>query len=98
MEHLRDAVISEDGECLNIVKPTITFSVEAGPKICNEDLCPFIESYALPVKGALVTKARKMFNQKIDKVRCGVIGSLDYIYEIASEFILQHLACFTKHG
>lgn len=62
VKHLRDAVISEDGECLNIVKPAIAFSIEAGPQICNEYLCSFVESYTLSMKAVLVAEAWKVFN------------------------------------
>lgn len=45
------------GDFINIVKLSIPLTIEASPKIRNQDLSPLVDSHSPPVEGCLVPEA-----------------------------------------
>lgn len=78
---------SKHRDFVNIVKLSITFSIETRPKICHEYLCAFVQSYSLALENCLVSEAGKAFYKNIDKGCGGVIGAINAVYKAAVEVL-----------
>lgn len=44
IEHLRNAIVGKHGDLVDVMKTTITFAIEAGPQISNQDLRSLVET------------------------------------------------------
>lgn len=67
----------------------VTFSVETGPQVGNENLRPFIQSDSPALKRGLVTKTGEALRQEVDK-GCGrVVGVVDAVREAAVEILVH---------
>lgn len=75
------------GDFINVVELAKVFAVEAGPKICNEDLGALVQPDPLPVEDCLVAEAVEVLGDQVDKAGGRVVGAIDAIGKAASEFL-----------
>ena len=45
MEHLRDSVVCEHGDLIDVMEIAKVLAFEAGPEICDEDLGALVETH-----------------------------------------------------
>jgi hypothetical protein len=84
MQNLRYSIVREDGDLVDIMKGTITFSLKASPQVCHKNLGALQETYALSVPELdLVSEATEITGEKIHQCSSGTIGIGDAVGEAA---------------
>ena len=84
-QYLRDAVIGEHGDLVDVVELPVAVAVEAGPQVRHENLRPFEEANGLapPCKRELVPEAGEVAREQVHQPRCGPVGRLYAVREAA---------------
>ena len=77
MQHLRNTIVREHGQCLDVIKLSVRGAVERSPQVCNEDLRAFVEVYGLGVEGVSVGKCRDVLDEEIYEAIGGMVGRGD---------------------
>lgn len=84
-QYLRDAVIGEHGDLVDVVELPVAVAVEARPQVRHENLRPFEEANGLapPCKRELVPEAGEVAREQVHQPRCGPVGRLYAVREAA---------------
>jgi hypothetical protein len=87
VQNLRDTIVCEHGDFVNVVKVAVRLIVESSPQIGYEDLCSLEETNTPTLKSLLVTKAWEVLCKEIDESCCGVIGRLNKFGDAAIKIL-----------
>ena len=69
----------------NIVEPPIALAIEAGPQVCNEDLCTLVEAHFLALEFYLISKAGEVFHYQVHQCSSRTSGFFDTSREATLE-------------
>ena len=87
VEHLRDPVVGEYGDVINVVEAAEAPALEAGPEVCDQDLGALVEADEGALVFVAVVEAGEVVDEEVDEVRGGAVGSLDAGREGALETV-----------
>jgi hypothetical protein len=68
---------SKHGYTVNIIEFAIAFLVECGPDIGDQDLRPFHDANCTFLENRLITEAREMVSEEVDKFTGTVVGGFN---------------------
>jgi hypothetical protein len=79
---------------IDIVELAKVFAVEAGPKVCDENLGALVQTDSLSIENGFVTEAVKILSDKVDKAGGRVVGAVDAVCKASSE-LLEMMSQYT---
>ena len=79
MISVRDRYTCKHCDLVDVREKTVTFTFEAGPQICNENLGTFVEANSLIFEVMGVIETWKFLDQEIYDSSCRAIGFLQKI-------------------
>lgn len=77
VEHLRDPVVCEHSNLIDVVEVAITLTLEAGPEVGYQDLGALVETDDGALVFVTVVQAGEIVDEEIDEGGGGAFGSLD---------------------
>ena len=77
VEHLRDPVVCEHGDLIDVVEVAEAVAVEAGPEVGYQDLCALVETDNGALVFVTVVQAGEVVDEEVDEGGGGAFGSLD---------------------
>ncbi|WDK10551.1 hypothetical protein CGRA01v4_01830 [Colletotrichum graminicola] len=97
-EDLRNAVVGEHCDLVNVPESTEALTAKARPDVRHEDLCPLENSHGLPstLKLVLVAETVKVPGEQVDHPGGRAVGGLDELCNAAIVPVVQHGTSFTQ--
>lgn len=96
VQHLWNTIVGKHGDFVDIIKATVTFTIEAGPQVPDQNLSPFVEADCFALEANLVSEAWEILNQQVDQCSCGAVCFSYAVCEAAAKACVEHLASFAK--
>lgn len=87
VEHLRDAVVGEHGDVVDVVEAAGAVAVEAGPEVRDEDLRALVKADGVAIVAVTVVEAGEVVDEEVDEGGGGVLGLLDAGCEAAVKVV-----------
>lgn len=95
VEHLRDPVVGEHGDLVDVVEVAGALAVEAGPEVGDEDLRALVQADGGAFVGVAVVEAGEVVDEEVDEGGGGAFGLLNASGDSSVESIFQHVAGFS---
>lgn len=67
VEHLRDPVVGEHGDLVDVVEAAGALAVEAGPEVGDEDLRALVQADGVAFVGVAVVEAGEVVDEEVDE-------------------------------
>lgn len=84
IQNLRNSIIGEHGNLVNVLKLTESLSIKRSPQICYANLSTFEEANTFPILKAYdIIEAREIVSQEVDECRSGMIGFCNTVRKVA---------------
>ena len=77
VEHLRDPVVGEHGDLVDVVEVAGALAVEAGPEVGDEDLGALVQADGGGFVGVAVVEAGEVVDEEVDEGGGGSFGFFD---------------------
>lgn len=89
LQQLRDTIISEDSQFIDVVELAIVLAIKARPHVCDEDLGTLEDADGFAVlEFDDVVEAGEVGSEEVDERSSGTIGTGNAVYEAAVVFLV----------